>query len=296
VRVAVASQPGKTKHFQTVLLPESDEIMLCDCPGLVFPSFVSNTADLIAAGVYPIAHMRDHWPVINLICQRIPREIINALYSIHLPVPTELEMHERSLTELPPPTGEEFLGTLCIARGMLAANSGIPDYTRAARMVIKDYADGKLLYCHPPPNVNDTAMFYRETIATALQNTEKLRNKLLLARQQNEQIETLAKEGESGDSEDVEDNILELLGGTPSETQPGGIKGKGKKWGKKNRKNRNKDTYGCQGTPDDMLKQAAVSSGLVVNAGKYGRKDYTRPTSYSGARGVVVQSQPASGS
>lgn len=39
VRVSVGATPGKTKHFQTLLL--SNSLMLCDCPGLVFPSFVS---------------------------------------------------------------------------------------------------------------------------------------------------------------------------------------------------------------------------------------------------------------
>lgn len=39
VRVSVGATPGKTKHFQTLVLSHS--LMLCDCPGLVFPSFVS---------------------------------------------------------------------------------------------------------------------------------------------------------------------------------------------------------------------------------------------------------------
>lgn len=39
VRVSVGATPGKTKHFQTLVL--SNSLMLCDCPGLVFPSFVS---------------------------------------------------------------------------------------------------------------------------------------------------------------------------------------------------------------------------------------------------------------
>jgi large subunit GTPase 1 len=34
-KVAVASMPGKTKHFQTLKLTEN--VIMCDCPGLVFP-------------------------------------------------------------------------------------------------------------------------------------------------------------------------------------------------------------------------------------------------------------------
>jgi large subunit GTPase 1 len=41
-KVAVASMPGKTKHFQT--LPLTDAVTLCDCPGLVFPRISSSEA------------------------------------------------------------------------------------------------------------------------------------------------------------------------------------------------------------------------------------------------------------
>jgi hypothetical protein len=122
VRVGVAAQPGKTKHFQTLLLPDRSDMMLCDCPGLVFPSFVSSTADLIAAGVFPIAQMRDHWPVVSLICKRVPRAVLNAHYGIHIPEPSEHELREKGLwgKPLPPPTAEELLGTYCIARSVIA--------------------------------------------------------------------------------------------------------------------------------------------------------------------------------
>jgi len=299
VRVAVASQPGKTKHFQTLLL--SDEMMLCDCPGLVFPSFVSNTADLIAAGVYPIAQMRDHWPVISLICQRIPRAIINAQYGIHLPVPTEQELRERGLHEMPPPTAEELLTTFCVARSMLAAGSGIPDFQRAARLIIKDYAAGKLLFCHAPPDVADAKAFADETIVTALNNTKKLREKMQKQEQKNadakdhhpddDGIEDGASAGVD-DSDLVEEDLLELIGEsapgsnimTTAAAKPGKANKKGKtpkqKWGKKDRKNRNSDPYGCHSTPDSSLYDAAGGGGVVMNAGKYSQRNYTRPTSF----------------
>lgn len=268
-------------------------MMLCDCPGLVFPSFVSNTADLIAAGVYPIAQMRDHWPVINLICQRIPREIINAQYGIQLPIPTDIELKERGLTQLPPPTADEFLTTYCVARSLMAASSGAPDYQRAARIVIKDYANGKLLYCHPPPNDVNKVEFFRETIATALKNAEKLRMKLLVHQHQKEVYSELAEVEEKDEATDmselIDDDMLDLLGGTPADaiSQPvkkKDDKQKAKKWGKKNRKLRDKDPYGCHSTPDDSLKGSFVSHGLTVKAGKHGITGYTRPNGYGVVR------------
>lgn len=302
VRVGVASQPGKTKHFQTLYLPAEtemdDKMMLCDCPGLVFPSFVSNTADLIAAGVYPIAQMRDHWPVIRLICERIPREIINAHYGIQLPKPTQQEMIENGWTKLPPPKPDEFLGTFCIARGMLAASSGIPDYARAARYVIQDYATGKLLFCHAPPEVrgNELLSFYRETIDTALANTAKLRMKLeKQQRRQQEQTKDDSDQEEGDELEnDFDDDILELLGGAPeaSSQQPANKSKRPtvKKWGKKGRKLRNKDPYGCHTTIDENIAHDQVSMGVIVNAGKHGRGGYTRPTGYGSVRATASSS------
>jgi large subunit GTPase 1 len=300
-RVAVASQPGKTKHFQTLFLPDSDDLLLCDCPGLVFPSFVSNTADLIAAGVYPISQMRDHWPVVNLICQRIPREIMNAHYGIHVPTPTALDLRERGLTQLPPPTAEEFLTALCLARSMLSTSSGVPDFMRAARVVIKDYAAGKLLYCHAPPTVSDTSGFQRETIATALLNTKKLREKLL--KRQAAENPQLLVEGKLKDTvrdaTDLEDlidlDLLEMVGGSISELQIKVVKKDkiGHRWGKKDRKNRNKDPYGCHSTPDEQFRETLEGGGtgvggpgIHVKAGKYGRGGYTR-ANHAGAKGAV---------
>lgn len=37
-KVGVSAQPGKTKHFQTLHL--DDQTILCDCPGLVFPTIM----------------------------------------------------------------------------------------------------------------------------------------------------------------------------------------------------------------------------------------------------------------
>lgn len=51
-KVSVSATPGKTKHFQTLFLQK--DLMLCDCPGLVMPSFVLTKADMILNGILPI--------------------------------------------------------------------------------------------------------------------------------------------------------------------------------------------------------------------------------------------------
>mmetsp|Transcript_14429 Transcript_14429/g.29392 ORF Transcript_14429/g.29392 Transcript_14429/m.29392 type:complete len:733 (-) Transcript_14429:107-2305(-) len=301
-RVGVAAQPGKTKHFQTLLLPDRDDMMLCDCPGLVFPSFVSSTADMIAAGVYPIAQMRDHWPVVSLICKRIPREVLNAHYGIHIPEPSLHELREKGLDgkELPPPTAEELLGTYCIARSMLAPSSGVPDYQRASRVVVKDYSEGKLLYCHsPPPSDGGTLViqddeYQRETLKTAIRNTnnaKKLQKLLILEDSSAPSKSEEVKEVDDDNFDDFDD----ILGGMDDEganSGPSEKRGKAhksiKKWGKKGRKLRNKDPYGCQSDPDTVLNAASNGgSGVIMNAGKYSSSGYTR-ANYAGAKAATL--------
>jgi large subunit GTPase 1 len=79
-KVSVSSTPGKTKHFQTIHLSES--IVLCDCPGLVFPQFATTKADLVCDGVLPIDQLREHTGPIALVVKRIPKDVIEATYGL----------------------------------------------------------------------------------------------------------------------------------------------------------------------------------------------------------------------
>jgi large subunit GTPase 1 len=81
-KVSVSSTPGKTKHFQTIHLSES--IILCDCPGLVFPQFATTKADLICDGVLPIDQMREYTAPVALVVKRIPKEVLEAIYGLSI--------------------------------------------------------------------------------------------------------------------------------------------------------------------------------------------------------------------
>ncbi|KAL1490495.1 hypothetical protein ABEB36_013179 [Hypothenemus hampei] len=144
-KVSVSATPGKTKHFQTLYLEK--DILLCDCPGLVMPSFVFTKAEMILNGILPIDQMRDHVPPVNLVTKLIPRHVIEDKYSIMLPKPLEGEDPERK------PHAEELLNAYAYNRGFMTAN-GQPDNARAARYILKDFMNGQLLYCHAPPNEN----------------------------------------------------------------------------------------------------------------------------------------------
>lgn len=60
------------------------------------------------------------------------------------------------------PTAEELLMAYAKARGFTRTGQGQPDESRAARYVLKDYVNGKLLFCQPPPLDIDPVEFNRE--------------------------------------------------------------------------------------------------------------------------------------
>jgi len=100
-KVSVSATPGKTKHFQTLYLEK--DLLLCDCPGLVMPSFICTKADMILNGILPIDQIRDHVPAVTLLATLIPRHVLEDLYGFMLPIPSEGEDLNRS------PTAEEVL-------------------------------------------------------------------------------------------------------------------------------------------------------------------------------------------
>ncbi|KAI0491159.1 hypothetical protein F4859DRAFT_36184 [Xylaria cf. heliscus] len=153
-KVSVSSTPGKTKHFQTIHL--SDKVILCDCPGLVFPNFATTKADLVCNGVLPIDQLREFTGPAALITHRIPQPFLEAIYGIHI----KTRPLEEGGTGVP--TASEFLAAYAKARGFKTQGVGQPDESRAARVVLKDYVNGKLLYVEPPPGWGDGGDFNLE--------------------------------------------------------------------------------------------------------------------------------------
>ncbi|KAI0997739.1 Large subunit GTPase 1 [Podosphaera aphanis] len=145
-KVSVSSTPGKTKHFQTIHL--SEKVLLCDCPGLVFPNFATTKAELVCNGILPIDQLREFTGPVGLIAKRIPQSFLEVLYGIKI----STKPQEEGGTGVP--TAEEILSSYAKARGFTRTGQGQPDESRAARYILKDYVNGKLLFCQPPPNVD----------------------------------------------------------------------------------------------------------------------------------------------
>jgi large subunit GTPase 1 len=135
--VKSSSTPGKTKHLQTINM-EEEGITLCDCPGLVFPSFQQSRAAMVCNGVLNIDQMTDWLAPSQIICEKVPTEAFNLLYGTKL---TGLYSD-----------ANVFLQSLAGIRGFTTAR-GNPDEARVARIVLKDYVRGKMIHCELPPGV-----------------------------------------------------------------------------------------------------------------------------------------------
>jgi len=144
-RTGVTHTPGKTKHFQTLII--SEELTLCDCPGLVFPSFSSSSHEMVACGVLPITRMTKYREAIQVVADRVPRDIIEQIYKITLPKPYEPQSR--------PPIAAELLRAYCASRG-LVSQAGLLDESKAAQQILKDYIDGKIPHYELPPGVTDS--------------------------------------------------------------------------------------------------------------------------------------------
>ncbi|KAI9481990.1 P-loop containing nucleoside triphosphate hydrolase protein [Coemansia mojavensis] len=153
-RVNVGAMPGKTKHFQTIHL--TDSVVLCDCPGLVFPTFATTAADMVCNGVLPIDQLREFSGPSALVARRIPKHVLEAVYGIAIPT-RPLDAGGDGV-----PTAEELLCAYAAARGLFKSGEGNPDESRAARVLLKDYVAGKLVYCHAPPSWPCDAPFNAE--------------------------------------------------------------------------------------------------------------------------------------
>jgi len=137
-KVRVSETPGKTKHFQTIVLCE--DITLCDCPGLVMPSIVSSKPEMVLNGILPVDQLRDHVPSVNLMLQYIPTHVLEYKYGLVLPQEPEIL------------TSEQVMTAYAIMRGYMAVG-GRADQSRGARVILKEFVSGKLLYVKAPPTL-----------------------------------------------------------------------------------------------------------------------------------------------
>lgn len=140
--VGVDARPGKTKNYQTIFLDK--ELLLCDCPGLVFPTIASSKAEMICNGVLPVDNLKDFVTPVEYITQKIPKNVLCFMYKLNL------HSDEKFVT------ANHLLFAQATNRGFVTG-SGEPDLTKAARTILKDYNSGRLLYVNIPEGCAESA-------------------------------------------------------------------------------------------------------------------------------------------
>jgi len=95
---------------------------------------------MMCCGVLPIDQMRDHISPINLVLNRVPKEVLEAQYKVFLP-PIESRQYNTST----------FLQVFASKKGW-RTGSGTPAEMHAAKVVMKDYTTGRLLFCNLRPD------------------------------------------------------------------------------------------------------------------------------------------------
>jgi ribosome biogenesis GTPase A len=124
--------PGHTKYKQTVFL--NDTVMLCDCPGLVFPAVDVPKLLQVVFGIYPIAQVREPYSSIRYIAERVPLETIYKLDKIE---------------EDQPWTPYELCESYAEKRGY-HTQKGRADTHRAALEILRDHLDGRVVLYFTP--------------------------------------------------------------------------------------------------------------------------------------------------
>ncbi|ONH70307.1 Large subunit GTPase 1, partial [Pichia kudriavzevii] len=130
---------------------DNDEFDDIDLSDLIFPNFAYTNGELVCNGVLPIDQLREYTGPCQLVARRIPKYFIEAVYGITIPT---LGVDEGGTGV---PTSQELLTAYARARGYMTQGFGSADESRAARYILKDLVNGKLLYVQPPPHEDGSA-------------------------------------------------------------------------------------------------------------------------------------------
>jgi nuclear GTP-binding protein len=132
--VGVSSTPGYTKSMQEIILDRN--IKLLDCPGVVFSN--NNTESTTLHNVIRIEDIKDPVEVVNLILKKVTRQTLAEIYEL-----PQLRIEQLETEKLLYFIGDKF---------KKYKKGGIVDLDKTARLIVKDWNDGKLKYFSVPEN------------------------------------------------------------------------------------------------------------------------------------------------
>ncbi|CAD2093292.1 large subunit GTPase 1, putative [Plasmodium vinckei lentum] len=183
-KVGVSRQPGKTKHFQTIPLNHYNFI-LCDCPGIIFPSIVFNKHDLIINGVFSIDHYKgEYTDIVQVLCNIIPEQLCQRykikntlIRSIQLSQNCNDNPSQNQTSTYKYMNARDFLHELCIHRKYISGGKGgILNFNFATRLIVRDFITGKLLYNFMPNYLEKCSYIYSKEMQSYVDIPEPIPN------------------------------------------------------------------------------------------------------------------------
>lgn len=145
--VSVSRTPGHTKHFQTYHLAK--DMILCDCPGMVFPAVDRPKYLQVLCGLYPLPNLREPFSALRYVAEHYPLEKMYGVEATHPP-------------EEGPWTPMNLAEAVAVKRGYLTGRAGRPDAHRAVREILRDCVDGSVPIMWSPPNEGSAKNFEKE--------------------------------------------------------------------------------------------------------------------------------------
>lgn len=148
VVVSVSRTPGHTKHFQTIFVTQN--VRLCDCPGLVFPSRAPRPLQVLM-GCFPIAQLREPYSAVQFVAERSELERV-----LRVRKPFDETGEPWSAMEMCERWAEK--------RGYFTAKGARPDVYRAANQILRMALDGRTICItfYPPNYTNELDTKWRK--------------------------------------------------------------------------------------------------------------------------------------
>ncbi|GFR78050.1 guanine nucleotide-binding protein-like 1 [Elysia marginata] len=203
--VSVSKSPGHTKHFQTIFL--SPTVRLCDCPGLVFPSLVPKSLQVVA-GIFPVSQVKEPYSVVGYLAKRLD---LPKLLNIQPPNPSP---RKRGSGEgVYQWSAYDICEAWAMKCGYTTSKAGRPDLYRAANKILRLAVEGQLCLCFYPPGFSTAAESLAnnpdlESLAQSL--CGKVREASEVRPTQDEDVESESEDASSGSTDGEEEELGDL--------------------------------------------------------------------------------------
>lgn len=141
--VQTSATPGKTKSLQTVTT--TDNIVLYDCPGLVFPHFLATRTELILNGILSLDQTRDVKECIKVLVQRLGIRRICYVMKVRNFVNDSRKTVEDNVIDA------------------IKTSTGCTNEGKIVKDLIRGFISGRMGYAYPPPHI-PADEYNRETV------------------------------------------------------------------------------------------------------------------------------------